>query len=296
MRLFIVANATKPLVAPALDRLVHDLPAQAQIVGVNTNRQTDLSQIDADALLALGGDGTLLSVARRLCGKQIPVMGVNFGRLGFLASFTPDELDSHLRQLFDGKLPISRRHMLEASVVPADVACRVSDPDNVAARRRFSATALNDAVITAGSPFHVIEMELWIDGQAGVKFLADGVIIATPSGSTAYNISAGGPIMLPGADAICVTPICPHSLSFRPVVIAGTSTALIVTSHVNPGTTLYCDGQASTKLAAGDTVVVRRSPHQLLLIENPDAPRLRGLTEKLHWAVPPKYETRGEGF
>ena len=120
------------------------------------------------------------------------------------------------------KLPVSRRQQIETSVVddeaPAFDVCSVQD---VARVRRFSATALNDAVITAGRPFHMIELRLGIDGETGVSYFGDGMIIATPSGSTAYNVSAGGPIVSPDVQAMCITPICPHSLSFRPVVVSG---------------------------------------------------------------------------
>ena len=242
-----------------------------------------------DAIIVLGGDGTLLSVGRRLRGRQIPLMGFNFGRLGFLASFTPSELPVQIDRLLGGLLPISRRQAIEASVIGADVACHIADNDEVAAKRRFMATALNDAVITAGPPFHVIELEIADDGQSGVRFNGDGVIVATPSGSTAYNVSAGGPIIRPGVDAFCITPICPHSLSFRPVVVPSTSTLLIIVARVNPGTTLFCDGQANTNLFVGDRVVIRRSPHDVLLVENLDAQPWRSLADKLHWAVSPRY-------
>ena len=151
------------------------------------------------------------------------------------------------------------------------------------------ATALNDAVVTAGPPFRMIELEVSEEDEPGVKYYGDGLIVSTSSGSTAYNVSAGGPIINPDVEAFCITPICPHSLSFRPVVVSSQSTVLIVASRVNEGTTLFCDGQASTKLSGGEKVVVRRGESDALLIENPDARRWSSLAEKLHWAVSPKY-------
>ena len=179
--------------------------------------------------------------------------------------------------------------MLEASVIAADANCHVLNKPEVAACRRFAATALNDAVITAGAPFRMIQLEVAVDGEAGVKYFGDGVIVSTPSGSTAYNLSAGGPIIHPAVEALCITPICPHSLSFRPVVIPSSSSVLITAKHSNPGTTLFCDGQASTQLVEGDRIVIQRSPHDVLLIENPQAQQWRSLADKLQWAVPPKY-------
>ena len=288
-RLFIVANTAKPAVARALEELRAGLGGKFHVAGVDTGTREDLSGTDADLILILGGDGTLLSVARRLRGRQIPVMGVNFGRLGFLASFTPENYLQHLEQHLARPLPVRPRMMLEASVVPAGVPCHPEDCRGVQAGRRFVATALNDAVVTAGPPFHMIELEIHANGEKGVRYFGDGLIVATSSGSTAYNVSAGGPIISPDVDAFCLTPICPHSLSFRPVVVSPKTTVMIAGARVNPGTTLFCDGQASTQLAAGDKVVVRRNDHDVLLIEDPHARQWRSLAEKLNWAAGPKY-------
>ena len=166
---------------------------------------------------------------------------------------------------------------------------KTSPPSGGTARHR----AADDAVITAGPPFHMIELEIRVDGDGGVKFVGDGTIIATPSGSTAYNISAGGPIVDPGVEAFCVTPICAHSLSFRPVVISSRNIVVVMASKVNDGTTLFCDGQVTAKLSAGDKVVIRRSPHDVRLIENPATLQWRNrLSQKLNWAAGPRY---GEG-
>jgi NAD+ kinase len=290
MRLFIVANPAKPDVKSALEDLTtwateHDVT----LSGVDISRDQTLAPVDADVVLVLGGDGTLLGAARRLEGRPVPLMGVNFGRLGFLASFSPQQLLPSLEALLVGKLPVTHRLVLEASVVAADVPCRLSDCDDVARRRRFVATALNDAVVTAGPPFNMIELEIRADGEAGVRYSGDGIIVSTPSGSTAYNVSAGGPIVNADVDCFCITPICPHSLSFRPVVVSSRTRVALVAQKVNAGTTLFCDGQASTRLCAGDTVIVCRSPHDVQLIENPNARQWRSLAEKLHWAVNPRY-------
>ena len=289
MRVFIVANTRKANVGAALDRVVAQVSARVSVVGVDKDCEADLTQAPADAILVLGGDGTLLSVASRLKGRPLPLMGVNFGRLGFLASFTPEELPVALEQLVAGKLPLSKREMIEASVIPAGVAYRLEEAIELAERRRFFATALNDAVITAGPPFHMVELELGADDEERVRYFGDGVIVATPSGSTAYNVSAGGPIISPDVGAFCITPICPHSLSFRPVVVSSQSTVVIVATRVNEGTTLFCDGQASTRLFRGDRVIIRRSSNEVLLVENPKAQQWKSLGEKLGWAVTPKY-------
>jgi NAD+ kinase len=297
MRLLILANSDKPAVAEALRRMLPWIEQKALVVAVDCDHSTDFSQVHADAVLVLGGDGTLLSAARRLRGRQIPILGVNFGRLGFLASFTPQQFTERIDDFVAGKLPVSPRQVIEASVLAKDVACNFSDAGALEKHRRFVATALNDTVITAGPPFHMVELEIAADGAGreaseggtGVRYFGDGVIVSTASGSTAYNVSAGGPIISPGVDAWCVTPICPHSLSFRPVVISSNVTVLITATRVNEGTTVFCDGQESTRLLQGEKVVIRKSPHPVLLIENPGSREWHTLAEKLNWAASPGY-------
>lgn len=289
MRVLIVANPSKPDVTTAIERVTPLLQQHAHLVDIIRSETQDLSCVDADLVLVLGGDGTLLSAARRLGGRQIPLMGVNFGRLGFLASFTPNELPDQLLAALHHKLHVRPRMSVEISVIPAhapfDPACRQAIRD----ARRFGTTALNDAVVTAGEPFHMVQLAISADVHTPVSYSGDGVIISTPSGSTAYNISAGGPIVSSELDAICITPICPHSLAFRPVVLSPETTVQVTCSHVNPGTTLACDGQVSTRLAVGDRVVVCRADHDILIVENPDHREWRSLAEKLHWAINPSY-------
>jgi NAD+ kinase len=287
-RVYIVANTAKPPVARALEQWQPWIAQRAAITGIDTDG-TDLSAPEMDLVLVFGGDGTLLSVARRLKGRQVPVMGVNFGRLGFLASFTPDNFQQFFEQHLTKGLPISNRQMLEASVVSANVKCPIDDYAALAACRRFAATALNDAVITAGPPFRMIELTISEGYDGGVSYMGDGLIVSTASGSTAYSVSAGGPIISPDIAAFCITPICPHSLAFRPVIISSDSTILIVATKVNEGTTLFCDGQASTRLISGDRVLLRRSAHDVPLVENPEARQWRSLAEKLNWAIGPRY-------
>ena len=288
MRLFVVANPTKSNVRPVLDEWMVSMSKQVEITGIDVSSEDDLSQVNADVILVLGGDGTLLSCARRLRGRQIPLMGVNFGRLGFLASFTPNEFSRHFDDLVQGRLKNSHRKVLDVSVIGVEVKCDLQHMEESLPRRRFWATALNDAVVTAGPPFHMVELGVRADGESEVSYFGDGVIICTPSGSTAYNVSAGGPIISPAVAAMCITPICPHSLSFRPLVIGTDSTVTIIAQKVNEGTTLFCDGQASTQLQKGDKIVIKRSPHDVLLIENPEARLWRSYAEKLNWAVSPR--------
>ncbi|MEL7238630.1 MAG: NAD(+)/NADH kinase, partial [Planctomycetota bacterium] len=265
MRLLIVANLGKMRVQPAVGELVEYINSRfkgrVEIVGIDADTRRkrgqtrtypqpdepentfDLAQTDVDGILVLGGDGTLLSVARRLQGRQVPVMGVNYGRLGFLSSFQPDEVEKYLEPFINGELETSRRQMLDVSIVAGGVECELITDEEVAAKRRFHVIGLNDAVINAGPPFHMIELALGSDGDFGVKVHGDGIIIATPSGSTAYNVSAGGPILNPPVQGFCLTPIAPHSLSFRPVIVPSSTKVMLIAKEVNRGTTLVCDGQ-----------------------------------------------------
>jgi NAD+ kinase len=281
MRLFIVANLDKPEVGVALRELRAWLEKRVQVVGVDANSQHDLQRIEADAILVLGGDGTLLSAARRLMGRQIPLLGINFGRLGFLASFTPEDFRNEFELVLAGPgLPITRRLMLEVSVLD----------DKAPNGRRFVETALNDAVITAGPPFHMIELQISTETEEeGVGYYGDGLIITTPSGSTAYNLSSGGPIINPDVNCFGVTPICAHSVSFRPVVVSADTTIMITANRVNDGTTLFCDGQAATKLEVNERVMIRRARQDLLIVENPTSRGWRNLARKLNWASKPLY-------
>jgi NAD+ kinase len=288
MRLLIIANTSKAAVRPALDELLPILEKRAEIVAVRSQDFEPAIAATADAVLVLGGDGTLLSAARRLNGRNLPILGVNYGRLGFLASFTPRQFRQYLDAFVDGRLPVSARSMLDVSVIPAGCEVVPADEQAVAAGRRFVAGALNDAVVTAGPPFHMIELSVGVGSEPGVSYFGDGVIVCTSSGSTAYNVSAGGPIVSPNVDAFCVTPICPHSLSFRPLVVATSVTLAITAIKVNEGTALYCDGQENTRLNVGEKVLIHRGEHEVLLVENPDAREWRTLAQKLGWAANPE--------
>ena len=289
MKVLVVANLAKPKVKPAVDLLVPWLKERVDCIGVEGDREFDLSNLDVDLIVVLGGDGTLLSVARRMGGRQVPVMGFNFGRLGFLASFSPEHLPGSVQEAIDGRLANQKRMLIRASVIPVGVECDLLDKQAVTAHQRWTSRALNDAVVTAGSPFRMIELQVRTDEDEGVRYFGDGMIVCTASGSTAYNISAGGPILSPQMDALCLTPLCPHSLSFRPIVLGGEQTVVMTAQRVNRGTEIVVDGQAPCSLNKGDRVVIRKSDQPLVLVSNPRAREWQALGEKLHWASIPNY-------
>lgn len=232
--------------------------------------------------MVLGGDGTLLSQCRRCVHLNLPLMGINFGKLGFMAEFDMPAVRHRHTEVFDGRpLELADRAMMDVSVLRAS-----GEPEP-------SGVALNDAVVTAGPPFRMIELALSIDDEPGPTILGDGLIVATPTGSTAYNASAGGPILSPDVQALALTPIAAHSLAFRPVVVSPTSTVQLTVLRCNDepnsimGTMLLLDGQVGTRLRRGDRVVVRLHGQRLHFVRNPGNRYWRTLVTKMHWAARP---------
>jgi NAD+ kinase len=224
----------------------------------------------ADALVVLGGDGTLLA-ASRLLEKEIPVLGVNFGSLGFLTEITLAELYPALQGVLEGRYQHEERRLLRASVH------RRGRPD-------VSADVLNDVVITKAGPSRIIELDVAIDGQFVSSFRADGIIVSSPTGSTAYNLAAGGPILSPTLPAIVVTPICPHMLANRPLVVPDESrieVRLRATRDVDVYAAL--DGQETFAFSEDDSVTVSGSPRRLKLVKAPGRDYYEVLRTKLKW-------------
>lgn len=254
-------------------------PASAADRGTQpSERPTDKAQIlkECDFVVVFGGDGSIIATARNLTEADLPVIGVNLGKLGFLAEFSVAELEQHFDDIISGRAPVEKRMMLGCKVL-AD------------GRQKFNSAAINDVYITAGPPFRMIELKISVDGQLLAGCVSDGLIIATPTGSTAYNLSAGGPIVSPKMEAIVITPICPHSLSFRPIVINANSTVEVFGVQVNKGTTVSIDGQVSSGLSDGDVVRVARKTGDFLIVNNPVRSRWDTLATKLGWAEKPKY-------
>lgn len=232
---------------------------------------------DADFAVVFGGDGTIILAARQLCYSSVAVIGVNLGKLGFIAEFGVEELKECFDDIISGRAGVEKRLMLN---------CRVSSDG----KEKFSSIAVNDVFISAGDPFRAIELKILVDGQSIAGCMSDGVIIATPTGSTAYNLSAGGPILSSRLQAMTVTPICPHSLSFRPIVINADSKVEVWGQRVNKGTTVSIDGQISLGLETGDMVSVERAEVDFKIVNNPLRTQWDTLATKLRWAEKPKYK------
>jgi NAD+ kinase len=224
----------------------------------------------AQILVVLGGDGTLLAAARVAAPRCIPILPINMGSLGFLTSFTVEELYPALEETLAGRSSMSERVMLQVELIRAD---RVLDRQHV----------LNDVVVNKSALARMIELELSIDDDFVCRYRADGLIVATPTGSTAYSLSAGGPIVHPSVEAILITPICPHTLTDRPVVIRDSSTIDVKLEGSAESAFLTLDGQKGISMEAEDCIRIRRSPQCLKLIQPPKKSYFEILRSKLKW-------------
>jgi NAD+ kinase len=225
---------------------------------------------EADALVVLGGDGTLLA-ASHLLEKPVPVLGVNFGHLGFLTEITLPELYPAVEGVLRGDYRFEERRMLRATVVRADEPPVTGD-------------VLNDVVVTKAALSRIIELEVTVDGLFVSSFRADGLILSSPTGSTAYNLAAGGPILHPALNAMVLTPISPHMLSNRPLVIGDESVVEVRLRAAREGEVhITFDGQRGFPLACTDAVTVTRSPRTLRLVKAPDRDYFEVLRTKLKW-------------
>jgi NAD+ kinase len=226
---------------------------------------------ELDLLLTLGGDGTLLRGARLVAAHGVPVLGINLGLLGFLTSIAPSEMDAAFEKLLDGRVVIDRRMVISARAEAAD------------GTLRGSYLALNDAVLHKGGFARVIRIAVRADGQEVGTYRADGIILSTPTGSTAYSLSAGGPIVSPSIDCIIATPICPHTLAVRPLVLPAEELITVEILETSGELVLTIDGQDGAALAPGDRLVVCRAPTALCLVRFPGQTFFDTLRRKLRW-------------
>ena len=291
-RVILLANRQKPRVVEAMSDFHPWLKDRADIVAEPQMEHDGRDPLpDADLAIVLGGDGTMLYQARRMVDIDIPLLGVNFGKVGFLAEFNLEDVKEHWDNIIAGKVRRTQRMMMDVSVYPSGAPRWGLDgrkmPDPV-----FRTIALNDTVVTAGPPFRMVEIELAIEprntGSSAATVTGDGIIVSSPSGSTAYNLNAGGPIVSPGLDAFCVTALAPQSIAFRPIVLNSTCEVWLTMHRVNEGTELVLDGQESCRLHVGQQVLVRKHDHTLTLLHNPKMNYWNLLSRKMHWAVRPQ--------
>ena len=282
VRLVIFGDPNRPNASEAVEDFLKFASTRAEIIA-NCFKGDPTRDVvnNADFAVVFGGDGTILSVARELSETNIPVIGVNVGKLGFLAEFSLQELKNFFHQIEAGNLLIEKRMILS---------CRITRHN----KELFTSTAINDLVINAGPPFNMIELQMTVNGQKLAGCISDGLIISTPTGSTAYNLSLGGPILSGNLSALVITPMSPHSLSFRPIVISAERTIEVTPIRVNQGTAVILDGVAVHQLKAEDTITISRHKGAFLIVNNPIRTQWDTLATKLNWAGKPKYNSSGD--
>lgn len=277
-RVALIGSPEKSMVAATMERARDWLKGRAEVVFAESTYDSQrVLAHKPDALFVLGGDGTMLAAVRNLGKNQLPIIGVNLGKLGFLAEFTIEQLEREGGFLFESpELPITRRVMLGVRFESGDRA------------RSCESLAVNDCVVFAGPPFRMIELNVEVDGEQVADMRGDGLIIATASGSTAHNLSAGGPILEPSAQSFLLTPICPHALTFRPLAMSADRRILVRIVKANEGTTLTIDGHSARPFRPGDRLELSRYPADCMLVRNPRRSIWYSLRRKLMWGQGPQ--------
>jgi NAD+ kinase len=274
----ILCGQTRAANAGQVDAFVrHVRSLVAEVTIDDADAPEPIAAAAADIAIILGGDGTFLGAARRLAASRIPVVGVNMGHLGFLTEFNTREFAHHAESILGDGLTALPRMMLRVRICRGEAVC-------------YEGPAMNDVSIQAGEPFRMIELNVRHAGVDVCTFFGDGLILATPSGSTGYTLSAGGPILMPGMRAIAMTPVAAHSLSIRPVVAAADGPIVVTPLRSNPGTAASIDGQRHCPLSQGDRLEVTAHKPDLLVVQNPDRPFFGTLMSKLHWGRSPHHE------
>lgn len=278
-RIGIIAKEKHPAIAGLLQQVVCWAREQgiallatksvAQKIGCQAVVDTGKLAAHSDLLLVLGGDGTLLTAARAAGKRQTPILGINLGSLGYLTEFTMQELIPALESIRNDSHQVQERVMLSVRLLPRQGKIRHH-------------LALNEAVIHNGVLARIMDLEIRVDGEFVTNSRSDGLIISTPTGSTAYSLSAGGPILQPDLNAVILTPICPHTLSNRPIVLNDTVSIQVVL-QAGDNAMLTIDGQVGETLAIGDRVSVCKAPFATRLIKPPNKNHFLILRQKLHW-------------
>jgi NAD+ kinase len=266
----LVRRAARLLVS--LKRTVRCEPDTARLLGEDAPAAASLDALarEADLLLVFGGDGTMLRVAREIAGLPVPILGINVGNLGFLTAVTPDRLADSLRKIAAGRFALEDRALLGATIQRGG--------------ERSSQVALNDFVLSRGLASRLIELEVSVNGELLTRYRCDGLIASSPTGSTAYALAAGGAIISPDAEVLLLTPICPHTLSIRPVVVNLHSTVRVKLLSGRLIATLAADGQQQTELSQGDTVTISRADRTVRLLRPHGTSFFSTLRQKFTWS------------
>ncbi|MGC3972465.1 MAG: NAD(+)/NADH kinase [Pirellulales bacterium] len=270
-RVIVLGAGQKPSIADGAERLRGVVEEHCEIVVWDLQFEVDLSEIDAEYVVVFGGDGSILRAVHKLGYRQRPIVGVNLGKLGFLADVARDELPALLPKLCRRELVIGRHVMLECTLVREGV-------------DQWTELALNEAAVLGGPPFVILDVELYVDAQWVTTYSADGLIISTPVGSTAHSLSAGGPILRKDLSAVVISPISPHALTMRPVVDSAERKYELVIPSPNEGTHMVVDGRDMGVVLPGDRFRVSRAEPCCLLVEAPGHSYYGTLRDKLGWS------------
>jgi NAD+ kinase len=280
-RIGLVGNAEKPAAAACARRAAQLLrragkqvfcdAITARFAKIKGDVLPDAATLAAavDLLIVFGGDGTMLHTARQIAGSATPMLGVNLGGLGFLTAVPADKLAAALKLLWQGKFRFETRALIEAT--------------GLGHGKKIQAAALNDIVISRGAASRLISLDVSVDGEPITRYRCDGLIVSSPTGSTAYSLAAGGAIVLPTAEVFTLTPICPHALSNRSIILPLSATIRMKAVKTEPATFLNADGQIAGELVNGDEITIRRSRRTVRLVHLADSSFLEALRQKLQW-------------
>lgn len=270
-KIIVLGAGKKASIAAGAERLREVVERHTELVLWDLAFQADLSAVEAEWAIVFGGDGSILRAAYQMGYRQLPMLGVNLGKLGFLADLAPSELPALLPKLCRDELPIDRHVMVQVTLIRGG-------------RELWTELALNEAAVLGGPPFVILDVELYVDAEWVTTYSCDGLIVSTPVGSTAHSLSAGGPILRKDLSALVISPISPHALTMRPVVDSAERTYELVVPAPNEGTHVVVDGRDMGVLMPGDRVRVRRAEPCCLLIAAPGHSYYGTLRDKLGWS------------
>ena len=265
----VLKQAARLITAAGRELLTDAITAQWAGIGGTICPDAAALAKKVDLLLVFGGDGTMLRLAGEIAGVSTPILGVNIGSLGFLTAVPSDELGVALRHVWNGEYSFESRSLIQVA--------------GNCSTRLIEQAALNDIVISRGISPRLIELEVRIDGEPLTRYRCDGLIFSTPTGSTAYSLAAGGAVVFPTSDVVEITPICPHTLSNRSLVVPLTAEISVRVVSPKPSTILSADGQVITELLEGDCLTISRSPHTIRLMQLTGSSFCETLRRKLHW-------------
>jgi len=277
-RVLLTGNTGRSLVQETMAEVRLIVARHAELVEMALEDGADEALRELDLALVVGGDGSILKAARRLAPAGVPAMGVNIGRLGFMAGFLTGDLAEALPAILAGGGRRSERMMLSVQIDKRD-------------GHHLYETALNEVVVSHGANHRMAGVTVDINHETVATFHGDGVLVSTPTGSTAYNMAAGGPLLEPGLEAVVVTPICAHMLTQRAIVLGAEATITLRPTEDQPEASCIIDGQATVALVPDDVVRVRKSAHRFVLIENERRSAFDVLREKLHWSRTARFGT-----